>query len=282
MPFRDPTSNPRGDEIEAVAAPAGRSHACGFGVRWCRCRNTAVAVGHADAIRRYGAGCATGCIMTRTLSFIAISFIAILALAATSAAPLCAQENARENTQGTAQEPLQDNARETPAPPAQPQSQVQPQQPPEFADPRFAFHRIENGFLRLDLRTGAVASCSPQADGWACVPGRDERAALDGEIARLRRDNAALKNALLARGVPVPNDMKVDAPPVPAAPAPAESVPRPPQSVPPVPAPPKSTEPDRASRDDAEIERALMVMEKIWRRLVEMMMNIQRDMQKKG
>jgi hypothetical protein len=63
-------------------------------------------------------------------------------------------------------------------------------------------------------------------------------------------------------------------------------VPRPPQTVPPAAlAPPpsaKSGEPDRASRDDAEIERIMTVMEKVWRHLVEMMMNIQRDLQKKG
>jgi hypothetical protein len=44
----------------------------------------------------------------------------------------------------------------------------------------------------------------------------------------------------------------------------------------------KSGEPDSASREDAEIERIMVVMEKVWRRLVEMMMNIQRDLQKKG
>ena len=124
----------------------------------------------------------------------------------------------------------QEKSQETPAQPSQ--SQTQPPQPPEFGDPRFAFHRIDNGFLRLDLRTGAVASCSQQTAGWACVLGLDERAALDSEIARLQRDNAVLKNTLLERGVPLPNDMKADAPPTTIAPA--ESVPRPPQSVPPV------------------------------------------------
>jgi len=208
--------------------------------------------------------------------------IAILTAAAIWSAPLCAQD-ARESTLESAPE----NVPATPAPPSRPQSEMQTP-PPEAADPRFAFHRIDGGFMRLDLRTGAVATCSRQADGWVCVPARDERAVLDSEIARLRRDNAALKNALLERGLPLPNDMKADAPavPVPIAPAPVEAVPRPPQSVPPAasapPAPPKAAEPDRASRDDAEIERIMTVMEKVWRRLVEMMMNIQRDMQKKG
>jgi hypothetical protein len=147
-----------------------------------------------------------------------------------------------------------------------------------LGNPRFVFHRSDGGFVRLDLVTGAIASCSRNAADWTCVPGRDERAALDHEIARLQRDNVALKNALLEHGVPLPNDMKADAP--------VETIPRPPQTVPPTAsAPPPSAkpgEPDRASRDDAEVERVMAMMEKVWRRLVEMMMNMQRDLQKKG
>ena len=188
----------------------------------------------------------------------------------------------------------QGNSVEMPAQAPRPQPQVQQSQP-DFSNPRFVFHRSGGGFLRLDLVTGAVASCSQNVADWTCVPGRDERAALDREIAQLQRDNAALKNALLEHGVPLPNDMKADAPTLPSAtggrgsggaPVPAETIPRPPQTVPPAAsAPPpsaKSGEPDRASRDDAEIERIMTMMEKVWRRLVEMMMNIQRDLQKKG
>jgi hypothetical protein len=190
--------------------------------------------------------------------------IAILAVTATLSAPLGAQENSEA----------------TPAQAAQPQAQMPP---PEFGDPRFTFHRIDGGFVRLDLHTGAVASCSQNAAGWVCIPGREERAALDREIARLQRDNAVLKNALLERGVPLPNDMKADVPP-PGMIEPAEPVPRPPQSIPPVasaPGSPKSAGPGQASHDDAEIERVMGVMERVWRRLVEMMMNIQHDLQKK-
>jgi hypothetical protein len=179
----------------------------------------------------------------------------------------------------------QENSAEIPTQAPRPQPQVPP--PPQagegregadFSKPRFVFHRSGGGFVRLDLVTGAIASCSQNAADWSCVPGRDERAALDHEIARLQRDNAALRNALLEHGVPLPNDMKADAP--------AETIPRPPQTVPPTAsAPPPSTkpgEPERASRDDAEVERVLAMMEKVWRRLVEMMMSIQRDLQKKG
>jgi hypothetical protein len=143
------------------------------------------------------------------------------------------------------------------------------------------FHRSDGGFVRLDLVTGAIASCSQNAADWTCAPGRDERAALDHEIARLQRDNAALKNALLEHGVPLP-----DASTPSSAPVPAETIPRPPQTVPPTasapPPPAKPGEPDQASRDDAEVERIMTMMEKVWRRLVEMMMNIQRELQKKG
>ena len=217
------------------------------------------------------------------------SLLYVIAILAMMAMPLLAQENSVEMP--------------TQAPQPQPQAQPPPPYPPQLAgegregvgNPRFVFHRIDGGFLRLDLFTGAVASCSQNAADWTCLPGREERAALDREIARLQRDNAALKNALLEHGVPLPNDMKADAPALspPASgggsgggPAPAETIPRPPQTVPPAAsAPPpsaKSGEGDRASRDDAEIERIMVVVEKVWRRLIEMMMNIQRDLQKKG
>jgi hypothetical protein len=171
------------------------------------------------------------------------------------------------------------------------QPQQPPSRPPDLDNPRFAFHPVTGGFLRLDLFTGAIASCSQNAADWTCVPGRDERVALDREIARLQRDNAILKNTLLEHGVPLPDDLRADVPTFPpavsgsGAPAAAEAVPRPPQTVPPAvpesPPPAKSGEQDRASRDDAEIERVMIVMERVWRRLVEMMMNIQRDLQKK-
>jgi hypothetical protein len=221
--------------------------------------------------------------MNRTVSLLEISVFAILVVGTMPRAQLLAQEAVQgppqDASQGTLQEVPQKAPQETPQP--QPRRQPPEQaQPPEFGDPRFAFHRIDDVFLRLDLYTGAVASCSQHAAGWACDLLPDERAAFDSEIARLQRDNAILKNALLERGVPLPNGINVDAP---AAITPPESVPRPPQSVPPVAAaPPKSAGPDQASRDDAEIERIMTVMEKVWRRLVDMMMNVQRDMQKKG
>jgi hypothetical protein len=169
--------------------------------------------------------------------------------------------------------------------PAQAPGQVLPPQPPQpqLTEPsdsdnrRFVFHRLDGSFLRLDMRTGAVEVCSPKESDWTCVQGRDERAALDRQIAQLQRDNAILKNALLEHGVPLPDGM-VPAPPSGAGLSGEEAIPRPPQTVPPTSAMP-GTPPADASHDD-EIHRITGAVEKAWRRLVEMMKNLQHDLQK--
>ena len=45
----------------------------------------------------------------------------------------------------------------------------------------------------VDLKTGQMSLCSRRGVGWACVTVPDDRAAFDGEIARLQGENAALK-----------------------------------------------------------------------------------------
>jgi hypothetical protein len=70
--------------------------------------------------------------------------------------------------------------------------------------PRYSFSKVADGFVRLDTQTGEVALCSRQTVGWACVAAPEDRAVLENEIARLRRENGALKNELLARGLPLP------------------------------------------------------------------------------
>src|SRR6266853_1437189 len=179
-------------------------------------------------------------------------FLYAIAILAMMPGPLLAQGNSVEMpTQAPRPQP------QVPPPYSPPHAGESREGAPERGNPRFVFHRSDGGFVRLDLVTGAVASCSQNAADWTCVPARDERAALDREIARLQRDNAALKDALLEHGVPLPDAST----PSPAgrggsggAPVPAETVPRPPQTVPPTAsAPPpsaKSGEPDRASRDD--------------------------------
>jgi hypothetical protein len=75
---------------------------------------------------------------------------------------------------------------------------------PQPGEARYEFHKVADGFLRLDTQSGEVALCTPRAVGWACLTAPEDRAALEDEIARLRKDNAALKQALLAHGLALP------------------------------------------------------------------------------
>ena len=65
------------------------------------------------------------------------------------------------------------------------QSQAAP--PPSPDDSRYSFHRMGDGFVRLDSRTGQLAQCGWAATGWSCKMVPDERAALENEIGRLQR-----------------------------------------------------------------------------------------------
>jgi hypothetical protein len=124
---------------------------------------------------------------------------------------------------------------------------------PDTENGRYAFNRVEDGFLRLDQRTGQVSLCNRRTMGWSCHPVPDERTALEEEIARLQKDNAALKKEMLARGITPPGGSTAQAP------APAE---KPTLKVP----------------SDAELDRAMAVMERLWKRLVEMVQRWQREM----
>lgn len=138
---------------------------------------------------------------------------------------------------------------------------------PAIDDGRYTFHRIGESFVRLDSRTGQVAQCGWAATGWSCKMVADERAALESEIARLQRDNAELKKSLLSRGLELPGGAVAEAPS--AAPVPPANVPD-----------PSAKEPKMPS--DLELDRAFAFMKNVWRRLVDMMVDLQRDMQKKS
>jgi hypothetical protein len=136
------------------------------------------------------------------------------------------------------------------------------QEPPPAGVPgadegRYVFNRVQDGFLRLDTRNGQVSTCRQEGAGWTCRAAPDERTALESEIARLQTENGALKKELVARGATLPNGMKAD--------------PRGPQASPEI-KPPR----------DSELDRVMSYMERIWRRLVEMMHNLQRDLEKKS
>ena len=125
-------------------------------------------------------------------------------------------------------------------------------QTPDTEDNRYQFNRVEDGYLRLDLKNGQVSLCSRRSVGWACVTIADDRAAFDGEIARLQGENAALKKAMLDRGLRLPGGVTTD---VPVA----------------------RGDPDLKPPNHDDVDRMLTAVEKVWRRLVEMLMSLQKD-----
>jgi hypothetical protein len=76
---------------------------------------------------------------------------------------------------------------------------------PDTNGGRYTLNKVTDGFVRLDTQTGEVALCSQRTVGWACQVAPEDRAAFESEIARLRGENAALKQALLSRGLPLPS-----------------------------------------------------------------------------
>lgn len=125
-------------------------------------------------------------------------------------------------------------------------------------DSRYTFNRADDGYLRLDGRTGQVSLCTRRTVGWACQAVADERAALENEIARLQGENVALKRALLAHNLPLPGAVK----------------PEPPVA--------KHEEPRLQVPGDADLNRMMAFVEKVWRRMVEIIVNLQKDVLKKS
>jgi hypothetical protein len=134
-------------------------------------------------------------------------------------------------------------------------SAIWAQSPPaESDDTRYTFNRTDEGYLRLDGRTGQVSICARRVVGWACQAVPDERTALEAEIARLQGENVALKKELLARNLALPGTVK---PAQPAA---------------------KPEEPRLQVPNDADLNKMMTLIEKVWRRLVDMIATLQKEM----
>ncbi len=129
---------------------------------------------------------------------------------------------------------------------------------PQSDDSRYTFNHIDDGYLRLDGRTGQVSICARRSVGWTCEAVPDERAALEAEIARLQGEHIAIKKELLARNLPLPGTVK----------------PEPPAAEP--------EEPRLQLPNDVDLNKVMNFVEKIWRRLVEMIATLQKDMLKKS
>jgi hypothetical protein len=102
------------------------------------------------------------------------------------------------------------------------------------------------------------AICASTVAPANCQAVPDERTALEAEIARLQGENVALKKELLARNLPLPGTVK---PEQPAA---------------------KPEEPRLQLPNDADLNKMMTFIEKIWRRLVDMVVTLQKDMLNKS
>ncbi len=129
--------------------------------------------------------------------------------------------------------------------------------PVENSESHFTFSRMNDGYVRLDNRTGQVSFCSKRAVGWACQLAPEDRGALEHEISRLQEENVSLKKEFLARGLPLPGAIKSDPPVV-------------------------QNERPFSLPSDPNIERMKVMVENAWRRLVDMISALQRDVLKKS
>lgn len=84
--------------------------------------------------------------------------------------------------------------------------------PPDADEARYSFYKVDEGFIRLDLQTGQVSLCGRQSVGWACTAMPEDRTVLENEIARLQKENAQLKRALLSHDLPLPSGSAPETP----------------------------------------------------------------------
>jgi hypothetical protein len=195
---------------------------------------------------------------------------------ALAGAPLSVQAQAVIDVEG----------QKTPVPQLQDQDQTQvrnqtPPQTQESVQPlssgRYSFNRVDDGFLRLDNASGEVAYCSAGAVGWSCEAVAIDRNVsetepasvqkqvallkkLDTEIALLRDEVTSLKNEVANLKEPPP--------------------PRPPADL---------TAPLDKGNDisvklptQQDMARAREYLEETWRRLVELIVGLQKDIMRKG
>jgi hypothetical protein len=136
------------------------------------------------------------------------------------------------------------------------------QRPPDEAG-RFTIAPQDDGFLRLDTRSGAVSHCQKDPAGeWSCVPFSEAHAVRSDAIAVLEARIATLSEQLDALRADL-DRLKGGAGP--EAPQQMQS-----QS-------PLAPQPESRLPDEAELERALSFMEIVMRRFLTMVEDLKRD-----
>ncbi len=134
---------------------------------------------------------------------------------------------------------------------------------PDTENGRYTLSPVNGGFLRLDTRSGVVSMCTEKTGGWACYAVPDERAALDSEIGRLQAENSRLKSQIAQSQAPAGQ---------PGAGSPGAENGKGAQS-------PNRIELPLPS--DQDLDRAMAFVEKVWRRLIEMVGRVQKDVSEK-
>jgi hypothetical protein len=129
------------------------------------------------------------------------------------------------------------------------------------SDGRYTYRQADNGMLRLDARTGQVSLCSRQDAGWSCHAVPDDRVAYEQEIMRLQDENAALRKSLAER------QKSADA----RQPAPKSGEPK---------ANEKHNELRLRLPSQEDIDRMMGFVEKMWRRMIDIIVNAQNDLEK--
>jgi hypothetical protein len=128
---------------------------------------------------------------------------------------------------------------------------------------RFTIAPQDDGFLRLDTRSGAVSHCRKDATGeWTCVPFNEAESARGDAIAALEKridDLSAELAAIRAELERLKGGTGAAAPQVQPQPQPEPST-------------KESTLPD-----EAELERALSFMEKVMRRFLTLVEDMKRQ-----
>lgn len=128
---------------------------------------------------------------------------------------------------------------------------------PDSQNGRYSFSPSADGMIRLDTQTGTVSQCSNSAAGWACYTVPDERKALDEEIGRLQAENEKLRAQLASAGKP--DDR-------PAGPSAAE----------------KERKIEIPLPSDQDVDRVMSLLQRAWKRLVEMANQVQKDISRDG
>jgi hypothetical protein len=129
---------------------------------------------------------------------------------------------------------------------------------PDSGNGRYTFNKVAEGFLRLDTQSGEVSVCSQRTIGWACQAVPEDRAVLENEIARLRKENGTLKKDLLAHGLPLPSGV--------------------------MPEPPNMRDGDSSPQlgSNPEIDRMVALVGRMWHQLVDAIVRAQKQVLNKS